>query len=152
MRKMTYLVVVATVAAVAVFVIPIYVSFEHNPLPSASKIASIKYRYHRYNNTIEGITPSGQYDEFISLFDDAKRDFNPAKWQVAGVCLIKLKNGNSIEVNLFSTSYGREEAKSAIRIGRKYYRVSTDKKLLNFFQSNRDERSPPSAGASEVTP
>jgi hypothetical protein len=153
-NKIKYLAILATVAVVVVFLIPVTVVFEHNPLPSASKIESIKYSYRRYNKKIdiEGIIHPEQYDEFISLFNDSRKDFNPAKWQVAGGCLIKVKNGQSIEIDLFSTSVEDEHTKSAMRIGRTYYRVSTDKDFQIFFQRNKNDHLPSGTEANGVTP
>lgn len=66
------------------------------------------------------------YDKVLALFDDKTLDRSPSEWQVLGTITIKPFSSDELCIYLFWTN----ETKGAFRIGKTYYRGSTDKEII----------------------
>jgi hypothetical protein len=104
-----------------------------DPLPAVSDIDSIEAR------TSEGVrfdVPKKHWVPILDAMRPARKDNDPAKWQVLGELNIRLKGGKSLFVALYTTS----KWSGAFSAGRTfkervYYRGGDSAKLKQTFQA-----------------
>jgi hypothetical protein len=65
------------------------------------------------------------YPRFLDAFKGASIDAEPAKWQERAQISLQLKSGKSVFIGLYLT----HQQAGAFRIGKTYYRGSTDENL-----------------------